>query len=76
MVGVFYDTKRSTSCVIIQLNGGPVIWQVLEQRVVTTLTPHCESFALALAVLELVRACDFMAEIGHEQYTARLLEDS
>jgi hypothetical protein len=62
--------------VIIQLIGGPVIWQELEQRVVTTLMPHCESFALALAVQELVWACDFMAKIGHEQYTARLLEDS
>jgi hypothetical protein len=74
--GGCYDTKRSTSCVIIQLNGGPVIWRVLKQRVVTTSTPHSESIALASAVQELVWACDFMAEIGHEQSTVRLLEDN
>lgn len=74
--GGCYDTKRSTSCVIIQLNGGPVIWRVLKQRVVTTSTPHSESIALASAVQELVWACDFMAQIGYEQSTVRLLEDN
>jgi hypothetical protein len=70
------DTKRSTSCVIIQLNGGPVIWRVLKQRVVATSTPHSESIALASAVQELVWACDLMAEMGYEQNTVRLLEDN
>ena len=74
--GGCHDTKRSTSCVIIQLNGGPVIWRVMKQRVVTTSTPHSESIALASAVQELVWACDFMAEIGYEQQTVRLLEDN
>ena len=53
-----------------------MIWRVLKQRVVTTSTPHSESIALASAVQELVWACDFMAEIGHEQSTVRLLEDN
>ena len=53
-----------------------MIWRVLKQRVVTTSTPHSESIALASAVQELVWACDFMAEIGHEQSTVRLLEEN
>jgi hypothetical protein len=70
------DTKRSTTCIIISLNGGPVIWRVTKQRVVTTSTPHSESIALASAVQELVWASDFMAEIGFEQATIRVLEDN
>jgi len=70
------DTKRSTSCVIIQLNGGPVIWRVMKQRVVTTSTPHSESIALASCVQELVWACDHMAEMGFEQTIVRVLEDN
>jgi len=61
------NTKRSTTSVIVTLNGGPIIWRVLKQRVVTTSTPHSESIALASAIQEIIWARDFMAEIGHEQ---------
>jgi len=70
------DTKRSTSCVIVTLNGGPIIWRVLKQRVVTTSTPHSESIALASAIQEIIWARDFMAETGHPQSTTRVLEDN
>ena len=70
------DTKRSTTSVIVTLNGGPIIWRVLKQRVVTTSTPHSESIALASAIQEIIWARDFMAEIGHEQGTTRVLEDN
>jgi len=65
-----------TMCIIIMLNGAAVISRVLKQRVVTTSTAHSEMIALAAGAKELVWATDFMAEIGYEQGTIRMLADN
>lgn len=70
--GVGHDTM----CVVVMLNGGAVITRVLKQRVITTSTAHSEMLALAAGVKELQWAVDFMAEMGHEQGTVRLLGDN
>jgi hypothetical protein len=70
--GVGHDTM----CVVVMLNGGAVITRVLKQRVITTSTAHSEMLALAAGVKELQWAVDFMAEMGHEQGTIRLLGDN
>lgn len=70
--GVGHDTM----CVCIGLNGGPVIFRVWKQRVVTTSTAHSEMIALAAGARELTWASDFMAEIGYEQGTVRVMGDN
>jgi hypothetical protein len=70
--GVGHDTM----CVVVMLNGGAVITRVLKQRVITTSTAHSEMLALAAGVKELQWAVDFMAEMGYEQGTIRLLGDN
>jgi hypothetical protein len=65
-----------TMCVIITLNGAAVIWKVLKQRVVTTSTAHSEMIALAAGAKELHWATDFMAELGYEQSTVRIMGDN
>ena len=70
------DDKRSTTGVIIKLNGAAVIWRALKQRVNTTATSHSEMNALASGIKELVWAVDHMNETGYEQATVRVLEDN
>lgn len=70
--GVGHDTM----CVVVMLNGGAVITRVLKQRVITTSTAHSETLALAAGVKELQWAVDFMAEMGYEQGTIRLMGDN
>jgi hypothetical protein len=65
-----------TMCVVITLNGAAVIWKVLKQRVITTSTAHSETIALSAGAKELYWAKDFMAEIGLEQSTIRMLGDN
>jgi hypothetical protein len=65
-----------TMCVIITLNGAAVIWKVLKQRVVTTSTSHSEMIAMASGSKELHWATDFLAEMGYEQGTVRMLGDN
>jgi hypothetical protein len=71
-----HGAGADTMCVIIMLNGAAVIWKVLKQRVVTTSTAHSEMIALAAGARELQWATDFMAELGHEQSTVRVLGDN
>jgi hypothetical protein len=75
-VDSMHGAGADTMCVIIMLNGGAVIWKVLKQRVVTTSTAHSEMIALAAGARELQWATDFMAEIGHEQGTVRVMGDN
>lgn len=63
-------------CVVIMLNGAAVIWKVIKQRVVTTSTTHSEMIALAAGARELQWATDFMAEMGYEQSTIRVMGDN
>jgi hypothetical protein len=65
-----------TMCVIITLNGAAVIGKVLKQRVVTTSTSHSEMIAMASGSKELHWATDFLAEMGYEQGTVRMLGDN
>jgi hypothetical protein len=58
------------------LNGAAVIWKVLKQRVITTSTAHSEMIALAAGARELQWATDFMAEMGYEQGTVRIMGDN
>jgi hypothetical protein len=53
-----------------------VIWKVLKQRVVTTSTAHSEMIALGAGTKELTWATDYMAEMGYEQSTIRLMGDN
>jgi hypothetical protein len=75
-VDSMHGAGADTMCVIIMLNGAAVIWKVLKQRVVTTSTAHSEMIALAAGARELQWATDFMAELGHEQSTVRVLGDN
>jgi hypothetical protein len=75
-VDSMHGPGADTMCVVIMLNGAAVIWKVLKQRVVTTSTAHSEMIALAAGVRELQWASDFMAEMGYEQGTIRLMGDN
>lgn len=75
-VDSMHGVGPDTMCVIIMLNGAAVIWRVLKQRVVTTSTSHSEMIALAAGARELQWATDFMAEIGFEQGTVRMMGDN
>jgi hypothetical protein len=75
-VDSMHGPGADTMCVIIMLNGAAVIWKVLKQRVVTTSTAHSEMIALAAGARELQWATDFMAELGHEQGTVRMMGDN
>lgn len=71
-----HGAGHDTMCIVIMLNGAAVISRVLKQRVVTTSTAHSEMIALAAGAKELVWATDFMAEIGYEQGTVRMMADN
>jgi hypothetical protein len=75
-VDSMHGPGHDTMCIMITLNGAAVISKVLKQRVVTTSTSHSEMIALAAGTRELHWATDFMAELGHEQGTVRLLGDN
>jgi hypothetical protein len=71
-----HGVGADTMCVIVTLNGAAVIWKVLKQRVVTTSTAHSEMIALQAGAKELQWATDFMAEMGYEQGTVRMMGDN
>lgn len=71
-----HGVGADTMCVIVTLNGAAVTWKVLKQRVVTTSTAHSEMIALQAGAKELQWATDFMAEMGYEQGTVRMMGDN
>jgi hypothetical protein len=75
-VDSMHGAGPDTMCVVIMLNGAAVIWKVIKQRVVTTSTTHSEMIALAAGARELQWATDFMAEMGYEQSTIRVMGDN
>ena len=75
-VDSMHGVGNDTMCVIVMMNGGAVVTKVLKQRVVATSTTHSEMIALAAGAKELQWAVDFMAEMGYEQGTVRVLGDN
>ena len=70
------DTEKSTSGLILMLNGGPIIWRSTRQSTVSTGTAEAECKAAGFAGQQLIPLRDLLSELGFEQPSVRMLEDN
>ncbi|KMQ89047.1 retrovirus-related pol polyprotein from transposon tnt 1-94 [Lasius niger] len=61
------DSRRSTSGVVVMLNGGPVIWSSRKQGIVATSTTDAEYMAAHEAAKEIVWAKGLLDSLGVNQ---------
>jgi hypothetical protein len=70
------DTQRSTSGVVVWLNGGAISWRAKLQSTVSTSTTEAEMKAAAAGSIEVVWLRDLVTELGAVQGCVRMLEDN
>ena len=70
------DTEKSTSGLILMLNGGPVVWRSTRQTTASTGTTEAESKAATFIGQHTHWHKDFLSELGFPQPPVRLLEDN
>jgi hypothetical protein len=70
------DTQKSTSGVVVMLNGGAVWWKSRRQTTLSTATLEAECKAAVIAGMQLHWMRDLLGEFGHRQGCIRVLEDN
>ena len=70
------DSEKSTSGLVLMLNGGAVLWRSTRQSTASTGTAEAECKAAGFAGQQLIPLRDLMAELGFEQPSVRMLEDN
>jgi hypothetical protein len=70
------DTEKSTSGVVVWLNGGAISWRAKKQSTVSTSTVQSEVNAAAAGSMEVVWLRDLVTEFGARQECVRILEDN
>ena len=70
------DIEKSTSGLILMLNGGPVVWRSTRQTTASTGTTEAESKAATFIGQHTHWHKDFLSELGFPQPPVRLLEDN
>ena len=75
-LGGCVETHKSTSGLVVFLNGGPISWKSKKQSTNSTATLEAEMKAAALVGMELVWLRDLVCELGVEQGCVRVMEDN
>ena len=70
------DSEKSTSGIVLMLNGGPIMWRSTRQSAVSTGTAEAECKATGFAGQQLIPVRDLLCELGFEQPSVRMLEDN
>ena len=70
------DTEKSTSGMVVWLNGGPVSWKSKRQSTVSQSTTESEMKAAAYCGCEVSWLRDLVTELGVRQGCVRVLEDN
>jgi hypothetical protein len=70
------DTEKSTTGMVVWLNGGAISWKSKRQSTVSTSTTESEMKAAAYGSLEVVWLRDLVTELGARQGCIRMLEDN
>ena len=70
------DTHKSTSGMVVWLNGGAISWSSKKQSTVSTSTTEAEMKAAARCSVEIVWLRDLVTELGAKQGCVRVLEDN
>ena len=70
------DTDKSTSGLVLMLNGGAVIWRSSRQSTVSTGTAEAECKAGGFIGQQAIPLIDLLSELGFEQPSVRVLEDN
>ena len=65
------DTRKSTSGIVVFLNGGPVTWRTKLQGPVAWSTAEAELYAMAMLMRELRYLQQLLGELGHPQPAKR-----
>lgn len=75
--GTCKETRRSTTGVIVMVNGNPVSWSTHRQHTVATSTMEAEYYAIAEAIRELLWYRSWLQEtLGHRVTGVQLLCDN
>ena len=75
-LGGCVETEKSTTGLVIMLNGGPISWKSKKQSTVSTATLEAEMKAAALVGMEIVWLRDLVTEFGVLQGCIRVMEDN
>jgi hypothetical protein len=70
------DTNKSTTGIVVWLNGGAISWKSKKQSTVSTSTTEAEMKAAAAGCMEVVWLRDLVTELGAVQGCIRILEDN
>ena len=70
------DSEKSTSGLVLMLNGGAVLWRSTRQTTASTGTAKAECKAAGFAGQQLIPLRDLMGELGFEQPSVRMMEDN
>ena len=70
------DTHKSTTGIVVWLNGGAISWKSKKQSTVSTSTTESEMKAAAASCMEVVWLRDLVSELGARQDCIRILEDN
>ena len=70
------DTDKSTSGLVLMLNGGAVIWRSSRQSTVSTGTAEAECKAGGFIGQQAIPLIDLLSELSFEQPSVRVLEDN
>jgi hypothetical protein len=68
------ERTPTTTCVLLKLNGGPVVWRILKQRVQAKSMKQKEMNATSSAIQEIIWARDMLAELGYYQRCVQLIK--
>ena len=75
-LGSCKDTEKSTSGLVLMLNGGIVLWRSARQSALSTATAEAECKAAGFAGQQLIPLRDLLSELGFSQPSVRVLEDN
>lgn len=70
------DTEKSTTGLVLMLNGGAVLWRSTRQSTVSTGTAEAECKAAGFAGQQLIPLRDLLGELGFVQPSVRMMEDN
>ena len=70
------DTEKSTSGIVLMLNGGPIVWRSTRQTTSSTGTTESESKAATFIGQHIHWHRDLLSELGFRQPPTRVLGDN